>query len=297
MMDSAYQIGTKLLAVIMAGALSTVSFLGGFVLPVVGICLLLLVLGRTINRLLLRTLGWGSVLAVAFLGTPVHELSHVVACWIGRNRVEEFALFKPDRQSGSLGYVRHSYDSQSFYQRVIGNSLVSVAPFFGGALVIFLLTSQFFPAFLPKGGKNVLFTADTLQSLGGLTLYLESMGRELTRFAQTLLHEASWRRPGFWFYLFAMLSVGAHLSPSRSDFEGFFRPAMVLLAAVFLVHLVLAATGQSGSVFLAFVFPWLVKLNALLVLALFFVLLGLAVVGLLWAVWSMLGLPPLGESR
>ena len=278
----------EILGLLLKAFVNTLLFLGSALLPILLLCAALLLLGRFLNRRLFETFGWQAVLLAAWIGTPVHEFSHLVACWIGRNKVEDFALFKPDAKSGSLGYVQHSYESGSFYQRVIGNTLVGLAPFLGGALVIYLLTKGFFPNLLIEHPAALSLTADKLTDWPRLFEVLRAWWVELGVFYRVLFDGDNLSRWQFWLYLFAMISLAAHLSPSRSDFEGLGRPLVLLLFLLYLVELVLVTLAhfKVASWNLPVLNP--VVLVGLLVLALLFLILGALFVGLITAIWERL---------
>ena len=93
-----------------------------------------------LNVLFYRLVGNGRVVCYAsgLIGTPIHELSHALMCLIFRHKIEEIKLYQMDDSSGTMGYVSHSYNTKSFYQR-IGCFFIGVAPIIGGSLVIHLL--------------------------------------------------------------------------------------------------------------------------------------------------------------
>jgi hypothetical protein len=279
----------RILDVLLSGFLNTLVLVGASVFPVVALCTLMLVVGRWTGQRLYSTFGWKGILALAWLGTPVHELSHLLACLIGRNEVTDFALFKPDKSTGSLGYVQHSYDRNSLYQRFIGNTLIAVAPFFGGALVIYLLTRHFYPTLLPGGSEASLLAWERMGSVAGLTDLLSSWWRYFSRFVTELASIdkfADWR---FWIYVWAMISVAAHLAPSPADFEGFWGPALILLAVLFVGNIGLAALRvDAGVTLVQYVNGTVVSLNGLLVVALMFLLLGAALVWTITALYRAL---------
>ena len=74
-------------------------------------------------------------LSTAVIGTPIHELSHAVACLIFGHKINEIKLFTLNG-NGSLGYVSHSYNPRSIYHQ-IGGFFIAIAPFIT-ALVICL---------------------------------------------------------------------------------------------------------------------------------------------------------------
>ncbi len=232
------------------------------------------------NRRLFKSFGWKGVIALAWLGTPVHEFSHVIGCWLGRNDVEEFALFHPDKTSGSLGFVKHSYDRNSFYQRVIGNTLAAVAPFFGGAVAIYLLTLTFYPSLLSIPENAPSFSWSELARLDGILEFSQAWILQIKRFFLTLFASQNLGRPQFWLYLFAMISVAAHLSPSASDFEGFWGPVAVLFLLVFVLNALLVAFDRTNLLSTFSLTAGIATLNALLILSFFFLLAGAIAVGI-----------------
>ncbi len=260
------------------GGSATLSIYGTVLLPQVVVCLLLLFLGRFMNTRLWKSFDWKGVMFLAWLGTPVHELSHLLGCIIGRNRIEEFALFKPDRQSGSLGYVKHSYRSDSFYERVIGNTIVAIAPFFGGALVIYLLTHSLYPQVLLRLEDMPTLSWQTFASWSAFTDFFADWEKPLKALYAMLSDERNLKDWGFWVYIWAMISVGAHLSPSRSDFEGFWGAAILLLCLPFVAMFILSFFGSRGESVFEWLSTYAARINILLLIALLFTALGAALV-------------------
>lgn len=78
--------------------------------------------------------GHKSIYLTGWIGTPIHEISHVLMCIIFGHKVEEVSLFKPEPDSGVLGYVVHRYDPKSFYQSV-GCLFIGMAPLFGNIVL------------------------------------------------------------------------------------------------------------------------------------------------------------------
>ena len=60
---------------------------------------------RITQQRLAERFGWRSVMFTGWLGTPIHELSHAAMCKLFGHRIDDIALFEPDRESGRLGYV------------------------------------------------------------------------------------------------------------------------------------------------------------------------------------------------
>ena len=98
------------------------------------------------NRSFYRMLGNSRTvcLATGIIGTPIHELSHAILCIVFGHRITDMKLFQIDDESGTLGYVNHSYNPKNFYQK-IGNYFIGVAPLFGGSIFLYLLMKYFAP--------------------------------------------------------------------------------------------------------------------------------------------------------
>ena len=58
--------------------------------------LLIQLISQLSFKSLSRSFGSKGVYVVAWLGTPIHELSHAFFCVIFRHRIESMSLFRPD---------------------------------------------------------------------------------------------------------------------------------------------------------------------------------------------------------
>ena len=76
------------------------------------------------------------------IGVTVHEFSHFIFCLIFKHKVESVKFFKPNWETGTMGYVHHTYNVRSLYQS-IGQVFVSLAPMIVGSSFIILLSRLF----------------------------------------------------------------------------------------------------------------------------------------------------------
>ena len=182
-------------------------------------------LERTIQTRLAERFGWKSVLWTGWLGTPIHELSHAIMCKVFRHRIDDMALFEPDKQSGRLGYVRHSWTRGNWYEE-IGNVFIGIAPLMGGSITLIGLLWLFFPE---AAGAALEIGRSSDEGVVGQTLAVVE-----TIFASIL----EWRNfgtAGFWVFVYLVLCVGSHMAPSRSDYRGAGKGAVMLLITMLAV--------------------------------------------------------------
>lgn len=96
-------------------------------LPIAGLVLLHNGLGRLFGGSIAQNpLSKGAYMTLGVVGIPLHELSHAIAAVLFRHRIGriQWVGFGPH---GLSGYVEHSWNSRSIYQRV-GLFWIGVAP-------------------------------------------------------------------------------------------------------------------------------------------------------------------------
>ncbi len=129
-----------------------------------------------------------------FPGIIIHELSHVLGCFLTGSKIEEVKFF-----SSKGGYVRHRKPKIP----VIGMPIIGMFPVIGGIAFLFLLLNIFdfnFP-------ETILFSG---------SLYKDFI--ELIRSSLFFItnHWGSWK---FWLFLYLTVSVLICLIPSRQDLK------------------------------------------------------------------------------
>jgi len=186
-------------------------------------------LERASRTLLTRSFGWWSVLWTGWIGVPIHEMSHLVACLAFRHRIRALSLFSPDPRTGNLGYVDHTWDPRSRFQRA-GNFAVGIAPVVGGAAVMAATIHLALPS-------RDAVEAVCLSAAGFLSSPSTATGAALVRRllvdlpAAILAPQAlsSWK---LWVALYVLMAVGLHMSPSRDDLAGSWKGFAWIIAAI-----------------------------------------------------------------
>ena len=82
-----------------------------------------------------KAFGTAGTYLVAWLGTPIHELGHALFCIIFGHKITKIEFFKPDPQTGTLGYVNHQWNRSNPWQ-VLGNFFIGIGPVILGCLAL-----------------------------------------------------------------------------------------------------------------------------------------------------------------
>ena len=202
--------------------------------PLTAAGLLLWWLERSMTRMLMKRFGWRAALWTGWIGTPVHELSHALACIIFRHRITEMKLWAPDRDTGTLGYVRHAPHNPDHWYPRLGAPLIGIAPLLGGSLVLAVLTFTLVPSL--KGAGDLLGNIEkkyvgmiASDSFWGAVWEFVELK---VAFAKLLLDGRNFREWYFWLYLYLALCVGMHMAPSGTDIRNCWGGLVLLTLAV-----------------------------------------------------------------
>lgn len=179
--------------------------------------LLLLAIQKLHAKLLLHS---RLIYLTAWIGTPIHELSHSILCLLSGHKIVKVAIFKPNLSDGTLGYVTHAYNPANGLH-IIGNLFIGVAPLFGGITASYLLTY-----FLLPNGKEfaqyLFIPWETDLSFNALLVTLKYLASIVFE-----SYQQDHVKTVLWGYLVASISL--HMVPSYADIKG------GLLGAVFVI--------------------------------------------------------------
>ncbi len=175
--------------------------------------LLLGYLEKLSNSMLVRAFGRKGVMLTAWLGTPIHEVGHLLMCFLWGHRVTRVKLLQLNSPDGVLGYVEHEYSRNNLYQRV-GNFFIGLGPLFSGIAALLLgmyyLVPHSFAAFQTEI-RQTLITGNS--NLNGLTIIAGAalaIGKSFFTLENII-------RPSFWLFLLAAISISSHIALSRED--------------------------------------------------------------------------------
>lgn len=172
------------------------------------------VLERKTLNYIYTVFGNVGILLSGFIGTPIHEIGHLFFAILFGHDVKDFKLvprFK-DVETGKLGYVAHSYNSKSFYQR-LGNFFIGIGPMFSGSISILILMKLL----VPEVYMNILTTIET--AMINNTNFIETFYNLLGSLIENFLNISMLSNVKTYIFLFLAANISSHLSLSLSDIK------------------------------------------------------------------------------
>lgn len=176
------------------------------------------------NKFLVRAFGPLGVLLTAWIGTPIHEIGHLIQCFIWGHRVSRVKLLQLNSPDGVLGFVEHHYNPNSVFQQV-GNFFIGLGPIFSGIgsliLGMYLFVPQSFATFKAEIYQHVSFekiNINVLRTIGGAVLAI----------CKSLFTLHNLINPFFWIFLVLTISISSHIALSKADIQNSARGLLMI---------------------------------------------------------------------
>lgn len=192
---------------------------------------ILYVLARTSRKLYASSSkSFIDIYITGWIGTPVHEFGHWIFCILFMHKVKEVRFFKPDTKAGVLGYVSHTYDKKSIYQRV-GNYFIGVGPILIGSIILVALAYFILPnkASLTKQFFDFVSSWAIEVSYGPKTA-LTSIADGVLIMLKSLITKNNLSSLYFWAFIYIAISISSHMMLSMSDIKLAAYGAIAILA-------------------------------------------------------------------
>ncbi len=215
--------------------INSLSLLAILLIPACLVALAIHLFEFSIQLQLASRWGWRSVMITGWLGTPIHELSHVIMCFLFRHRIDEVRFFDPDPASGRLGFVKHSYRQGNWFEE-LGNGFIGIAPFLGGSIALLSLSLMFYPE-----STLELFRIQASTERESWQLITQIPFEAFVQFLSSLFTIENLQTVRMWLFLYLCLCVAAHMAPSMSDYVGALR-GLILITELSLIVTILAMT-------------------------------------------------------
>lgn len=197
-------------------------------LPAVILAMMIQALSARFERLAIRALGRkGYMVVFGWLGSSMHELSHVLLCKVFRHKVERIRLFDLDPEDGKqAGCVRHRYNTRSIYQKA-GNFFIAVAPIFVGALLVYAAARFLVPEILPW---------PSLQDMPDTRL--DALLGTLIHTLHELVEWENYQNWAYYLFLYILFCIGSGMKLSAADLRGAKTGGGIMIAGLLVVSLI-----------------------------------------------------------
>jgi hypothetical protein len=172
------------------------------------------------------------LLLFGWLGTTVHESGHAIFCLIFRHKINEIKFFSPDLDSGTLGYVNHSYNPKSIYQ-TIGNFFIGIGPIILGALVIYLATyilSGHLIEFAPTQNIDNAPPASIIE--------------QMVFIFKQIFNWSNLTSLRFYIFIYICFAVGGSINLSPADLRGATKGLLAITLFLFILNLATSWLGK-----------------------------------------------------
>ena len=233
-----------ILLYIWKATLTSLVQIGIFFVPGLVLTLVVNYVSTLLQRRALRIIGRGWYLGLfGWLGTIIHELGHALFCIIFRHKITEMKLFDPDPETGTLGYVQHTYESSSLYQ-MAGNFFIGIGPILLGSGLIYLLLYLLLGLNPFKFAVNTGLRSWDIYSWSVFINLLQNLRTSLTTLVSgiySLTNFASWQ---LYVFIYLTFTIGSSIILSPSDFKGTFKGLSIILPVIFVFNLVTVWAGD-----------------------------------------------------
>lgn len=197
-----------------------------------------------LNKAFYRTTRYHAlaIYGTGFFGTPIHELSHAAMCLLFGHNIEEVKLFQIDNETGTLGYVVHSYNKKNIWA-VMGNYFIGIAPIACGAVVLFFGIKLLLPeTFVVVSAELDEFSVYI--SGGASWDWLPKLWDLFVNFLSALFAE-SLVTYKWWIFIFLAMCIALHMNLSGADIKGALPSLPIVALAVIILNLVFGLLSES----------------------------------------------------
>jgi hypothetical protein len=240
-----------------------------FLIPGLILTLIMNYVSTCLQRRALLTMGKGWYLGLfGWPGTIVHEIGHAIFCLIFRHKITALKLFDPDPETGTLGYIEHTYNPSSVYQ-VVGNFFIGIGPIILGTTAIYLLLYFLL-------GLNPFDFVENV-SMASLPIYSWDVATQAgqviwTESISLLSGVFSWHNLVTWqwyAFIYLTLAIGTSIMLSPSDIKSTLKGLGLMLVLIFIFNLAtLWAIDFTSSIFIGGIAYFLVFYTAMFLILL-----------------------------
>ncbi|GIM29725.1 hypothetical protein CPJCM30710_23910 [Clostridium polyendosporum] len=236
-----------------------------YALGIIVICgFLLEIIERKSNEFMQKSFGWKGILVTALIGAPVHELGHAIMCLVFRHKINEIKLIRPlaSKQDGIMGFVSHSYNPKSLYQK-IGNFFIGIGPIIFGSGVMLLsmkfLMNQMYNNFYS-------FALEQHKSITGFnTSFFIILKNIFIQLLHGIFNYGNLLSLNFWIFILIIISISSHMALSAADIKESARG----IVFIYIVSLFLSLIFKITNVDINYIYSKILFFNVFLSIFLF----------------------------
>lgn len=209
--------------------------------------LLLFFLARSTRRVYMKSVGSTlDIIITGWIGTPVHEIGHALFCLVFFHKIQKIKLFDPNPQDGSIGYVIHSFNRKSIWQR-IGNFFIGVGPIIFGSFVLYAAMYYLVPN-IKEIFSEIEKHGATISSMGlnNWQVAYKSLVDAGLITLRALSNPANFSEWQFWLFLYLSMSIASHMELSPPDIKGALLGFLNLVIFVFFLNLFVMILEVAG---------------------------------------------------
>jgi len=184
-----------------------------------------------------KAFGHPGIYISGLLGIPFHELTHYVFCKLFNHRVEKVKLISFSNYSPVKGWVTHTYDKRSHYQR-FGLFFIGFAPLIGGVLLIYYLVSNFIVPVNVNQIPNDTVSFSNILSPFWYKYFSEYINTTSLKWNSSVL---------FWVLHYVLFSVAVYSVPSSEDVKNARESLTYLVILAVIVTAILYYFGYSSD--------------------------------------------------
>lgn len=233
-----------------------------------------------------KAFGNAGIYIVAWLGTPIHELGHAIFCIIFGHKITRIEFFRPDPQTGTLGYVNHQWHKNNLWH-ILGNFFIGIGPVIVGSLALlglfYLLIPNASQAWQPIIAGASEIGSDS--SIGSYLTILKDSFLAFTRLVFTTSNLSSWQ---FWVFCYLAVCVASNIRLSWSDIKNSLSGFGCVIIPFVIANIIGLLAGIGSEKYFPFTASSLSIMYSLFILALIMTTAGFILTYLIAAVWVKL---------
>ena len=233
-----------------------------------------------------RAFGPAGTYLVAWLGTPIHELGHIIFCLIFGHKITKVELFSPDPKTGTLGYVNHQWNRSNPWN-VLGNFFIGIGPVIVGSLALLGLFYLLVPD-SSQAWEPIIDGASEIGSDNSISGYLIVLKDSFLGFAKvvfTTSNISSWK---FWVFCYLAICVASNIRLSLADIRNSLSGLGCVVIPFVIVNIVALLSGIGSERYFPFTASSLSIMYSLFILALIMTAAGFLLTYLISAIWLKL---------